>query len=185
MLDAVRRGSPPPSLAENAKGGPAALIPRWVGRVRAGICTLGQAPLAGGQEPAQTQATLMQRGPIVAGPAGGCSCSGRCPEVPAGREDRLRAPGAGWSSGTAAQPRPKLSFLTQEGSTPFMEALRALSAVHVRVGALARGGGGARERPCRLSGSSQAQHPRRPDGEAGGEELRTSRALAEPQVLGP
>lgn len=77
----------PSSPAENAEGerGCAASTAGGVRASRARIGTLGRTPLAGGQEPARRQATLMQRGPIVAGRARGCSCAGRCPAVPAGR----------------------------------------------------------------------------------------------------
>lgn len=144
----------------------------WVGWVRAGICTLGQAPLAGKQEPVQRQAELMQRGPIVAGSADGIQL---CWPLPRG-SSREGGPALmeGWSSGTA---------LTQEGNTPFMEAPRGLGSVPVRAIACARGGG---EAPAdaaptavrlRLNISKARWETRK-------EALGPCRAQAESQVLG-
>lgn len=89
--------SVPSSLSENAEGGPGCrvVIPWLVGWVRARICTLGRAPLAGGQEPAQGQAKLMQHGPIVAGPAEGMQLCWPLPRGSSGEGGpALRA---GWS----------------------------------------------------------------------------------------
>ena len=62
----------PSSLTEKAEGGPDHVLILWrVGWVGAGLCTLGWTPLAGRQEPGPGQDQLMQRGPIVAGPAEG------------------------------------------------------------------------------------------------------------------
>lgn len=176
MLDAVQRGPPPPSLRTRRED-QAALIPWWVGWVRAGICTLGQAPLAGRRGPAQRQATLMQRGPIVAGPAEGLQL---CRPLPRG-SSREGGPAQARALGLQPSHAPKLSVLTQEGNTPFMEAPRALHSVHVCVGA--RRGRGPRMLR-RLSGSPQAQPAGGQAGEAGGEELSTCRAGAEHLVLG-
>ena len=114
----------PSSLTEKAEGGSDhAVIPWRVGWVGAGICTLGWTPLAGRQEPAQGQDQLMQRGPIVAGPAEGMQLCWPLPRGSIGeRGGRLSGQAGAVCSGSA---------LTQEGNTPFMEAPRALGSLPV------------------------------------------------------
>ena len=114
----------PSSLTEKAEGGPDhAVIPWRVGLVRAGICTLGWTPLAGGQEPAQGQDQLMQRGPIVAGPAEGMQL---CWPLPRGSSGESRGRLSGQAGAVCSG-----SALTQEGNTPFMETPRALGSLPV------------------------------------------------------
>lgn len=114
----------PSSLTEKAEGGPDhAVIPWRVELVRAGICTLGWTPLAGGQEPAQGQDQLMQRGPIVAGPAEGMQL---CWPLPRGSSGESRGRLSGQAGAVCSG-----SALTQEGNTPFMEAPRALGSLPV------------------------------------------------------
>lgn len=101
----VLASSAPTSLAENAEGGPGCHV----------ICTLSQAPLAGGQERAQRQAELMQRGPIVAARQRGCSCAGRCPEVPAGRGEPLTGKAGALGLQPSQAPKPSALFGSDSG----------------------------------------------------------------------
>jgi hypothetical protein len=134
MLDAMELWlSLTSSLAENEDQAASDLW--WVWWVSSGVCTLGQAPLAVGAAASQRQAELMQRGPIIAGPAEGMQLCWPLPSR-SSWEGGL-ALKAGWRPEIAAQPGPKDvcsgSALTQEGNTPFMEVPRALSSVCVCV----------------------------------------------------
>lgn len=144
------------------------MISWWVGWVRAAICTLGQALLAGGQKPAQRQAELMQRGPMVAAQLRGCSCAGRYPEVPAGR-------------GTCSQGRLELWNCSDSGGKHAFHGSAQSPQLCLCMRMCTRWGRGTQLMLPQAVPLSSAFS--RPD-EKQEEEPVTSRAQAESQVLG-